>query len=201
MSETVRKPQQQRSIDKRNKIIQAGYELFAQNGYFNTNTAEIAKSAGVSTGLVYGYFRDKRDILVEVLDQYIQQVYEPILQIFDSLTAPLKFNALIPQIVEQAIAVHKKNSSIHEALHALSHTDDIVNKKFIQLEDTMTKKFVERLNVLNYHKSNLHERVHLAMNLIQSYAHEYVFDKHSYINYQEMKNIVVCILTQLFEQG
>lgn len=198
MSDTVRKPQQQRSIDKRNKIIQAGYKLFAKNGYFNTNTAEIAKQAGVSTGLVYGYFRDKRDILVEVLDIYIERVYEPILLMFDSLAAPLKAETIIPQIVEQAITVHKKNSSIHEALHALSHTDDIVNKKFIQLEDTMTKKFVERLTALNYTKNNPYERVHLAMNLVQSYAHEYVFDKHEYINYEQMKNLVTSILTDLF---
>ena len=66
MSQEVREPQQKRSIDKKNRIIEAGYELFAKDGYFNTNTSEIAKKAGVSTGIVYGYFHDKRDILIEV---------------------------------------------------------------------------------------------------------------------------------------
>ena len=68
MADVVRTPKQQRSIDKKNRIITAGYTLFAQKGYYNTNTAEIAKEAGVSTGIVYGYFHDKRDILVEVLE-------------------------------------------------------------------------------------------------------------------------------------
>ena len=52
MSENeIREPIQKRSIEKKEKIIQAGFELICDKGYYNTNTAEIAKSAGVSTGI------------------------------------------------------------------------------------------------------------------------------------------------------
>ena len=57
-----RNPQQKRSIDKKNRIIEAGFELFKEQGYYNTNTTEIADKAGVSTGTVYSYFKDKKDI-------------------------------------------------------------------------------------------------------------------------------------------
>ena len=85
MAELVREPKQKRSIDKKNRIIEAGYELFAKNGYFNTNTAQIAKQAGVSTGIVYGYFRDKRDILLEVLSIYVDRVFTPIREILENI--------------------------------------------------------------------------------------------------------------------
>ena len=68
MKNIVREPRQERAIEKKNKIIKAGYELFSEVGYYGTNTAEIAKRAGVSTGIVYGYFQDKRDILLSVLE-------------------------------------------------------------------------------------------------------------------------------------
>ena len=61
MSTQIREPQQERSIEKKNRIIEAGYELFSEISYYGTNTQEIAKRAGVSTGIVYGYFKDKRD--------------------------------------------------------------------------------------------------------------------------------------------
>ena len=51
MGESIRTPQQKRSIDKKNRIIEAGYELFARDGYFNTNTAQIAKHAGAGTSV------------------------------------------------------------------------------------------------------------------------------------------------------
>ena len=40
MSE-IRIPTQKRSIEKRNKIIEKGFELMCNNGYYNTNTNEI----------------------------------------------------------------------------------------------------------------------------------------------------------------
>ena len=52
MSE-IRIPTQKRSIKKRNKIIEKGFELICEKGYYNTTTPEIAESAGVSTGIIY----------------------------------------------------------------------------------------------------------------------------------------------------
>ena len=52
----IREPKQKRSIEKKEKIIEVGFELICKNGYHNTNTAKIAKEAGVSTGIVYQYF-------------------------------------------------------------------------------------------------------------------------------------------------
>lgn len=41
------------SLEKKEKIIKAGFNLMCKKGYYNTNTVEIAKFAGVSTGIVY----------------------------------------------------------------------------------------------------------------------------------------------------
>lgn len=41
------------SLEKEEKIIKAGFDLMCKKGYYNTNTLEIAKFAGVSTGIVY----------------------------------------------------------------------------------------------------------------------------------------------------
>ena len=66
----IREPIQKRSIEKKEKIIESGFELICEKGYYNTNTAEIAKNAGVSTGIVYQYFKDKHDILIDALKKY-----------------------------------------------------------------------------------------------------------------------------------
>ena len=85
MKNERREPRQKRSIEKKNKIVKAGYELFSEVGYYGTNTAEIAKRAGVSTGIVYGYFQNKRDILINVLEIYINNVFAPVFKIIDEV--------------------------------------------------------------------------------------------------------------------
>ncbi len=199
MAEKIREPKQQRSIEKKNKIIQAGYELFAEKGYFNTNTAEIAKRAGVSTGIVYGYFHDKRDILLDVLDIYIKDVFDPVLALFDEVTTSINLNELVPAIIEKVVATHKDNAAIHEALHSLTSTDPIVEEKFKTLEGEMTTKIASVLKKHGYSQKDLIERVHTAIGLYQSFSHEVVFDDHPFINYDNMRAITINLIISLFE--
>lgn len=199
MGQEVREPKQERSIEKKNRIVQAGFELFSQVGYYNTNTAEIAKRAGVSTGIVYGYFKDKRDILLDVLEIYVKEAFAPVLDMINNLTAPVNFEGTIGHVLDSAINIHKKYANIHEALHSLSHSDEAVNNKFISLEDEITLAIANKLADLGVKKENLTERIHFAMDIVQSFSHEYVYDHHIYIDYDAMRKIVQNTLVALFE--
>ena len=199
MAQDVREPKQERSIEKKNKIVQAGFELFSQVGYYNTNTAEIAKRAGVSTGIVYGYFKDKRDILLDFLEIYVKEAFAPVLDMINGLTAPVNFEDTIKHVLDGAIEIHKKYANIHEALHAMSYSDEAVNSKFISLEDEITLAIANKFADLGVKKENLTERIHFAMNIVQSFSHEFVYDHHTYIDYDAMRNIVQNTLVALFE--
>ena len=78
---STRMPIQKRSIEKRERIIKLGFELMCNNGYFNTNTNDIAKYADVSTGIVYQYFNDKKEIFIEGFKEYSNSIMFPILDI------------------------------------------------------------------------------------------------------------------------
>ena len=55
------------------KIMQA-LKLLLETKEFNAvTTAEIAKRAGVTEALIYKYFKDKRDLLHQVLREYLEQ--------------------------------------------------------------------------------------------------------------------------------
>lgn len=199
MSDTIRTPVQQRSIDKKNRIIQAGYELFAAHGYFSTNTAAIAKRAGVSTGIVYGYFHDKKDILVAVLDIYAEHVFSPFLALFDELRAPIDLPAVIDRVLEMAEDAHRNNAAIHEALNSLTHVDKDVCSKFMALEAEVTQHIVAALRREGLQCEHLTEKVHWAFESVQSHAHECVFDQHAYIDYSLMRSIERAQLLKLFD--
>ena len=181
MADVIRMPKQQRAIDKKNRIIEAGYELFATVGYFNTNTEQIAKKAGVSTGIVYSYFHDKLGILVEVLDVYADNVFMPIVNKIERLQS-IDFDEILPTMLEDVVRLHKNNHQMHEALHSLTASVPVVNDKFIALQDDVTAKIAKKLISLGYDKPNLLEKVHLAVEIMQLFSHECVFDNHAYID-------------------
>jgi AcrR family transcriptional regulator len=55
------------------KIVQALIALLEQKEFNAITTAEIAKKAGVTEALIYKYFKDKRDLLHQVLREYLEQ--------------------------------------------------------------------------------------------------------------------------------
>lgn len=59
--------------DRRQQILEAGLQVFAQQGFEPATTKEIAKRAEVNQGLIYFYFVNKADLFLTVLDQYTQE--------------------------------------------------------------------------------------------------------------------------------
>ena len=195
---TIREPSQKRSIETKRKIIEAGYNLFAKYGYYKINTAQIAKEAGVSTGIVYGYFNNKKDILKEVISDYIKKTYNQIFDLLDKIKRDEDIVFLINHILNLAEEIHKENCDIHRELSAVSQADEDISSTFINLEDEVTIRFVEQLNFQGYKNVNS-ENIHLAMNIIESYVHEAVYDKHSYIDYSKLKEQVIKIIKFMFD--
>lgn len=56
---------------KRDRIITAAIALFAEKGFRNTSTAEIASQAGVAQGTLFYHFKNKEGILTEVLRELL----------------------------------------------------------------------------------------------------------------------------------
>lgn len=55
--------------DKREAILKAATQVFARNGFFQSQVADIARAAGVAAGTVYLYFRSKDDLLVSLFER------------------------------------------------------------------------------------------------------------------------------------
>jgi AcrR family transcriptional regulator len=58
--------------ERKNQIIDAALEVFAEYGYHKSSISQIAKEAKISKGLMYNYFQNKEELLVEVMRDGIQ---------------------------------------------------------------------------------------------------------------------------------
>jgi AcrR family transcriptional regulator len=55
-------------MTRKEAIIAAATELFAEKGFTETGTAEVAERAGVAQGTLFYHFKTKGNILLEVFD-------------------------------------------------------------------------------------------------------------------------------------
>lgn len=189
MDNNIREPKQKRAVEKKEKILEAGFELICLNGYYNTNTAEIAKKANVSTGIVYQYFKDKHDILVEAVYKYGDKIFFPM---FNIKKIDLKnIDKMIREMINNYIKDHKVSKIAHEEIMSMVHSDHDIASYYYKRELEMTKSIKELLLENNFKDNNLDEKIHVIIGMIDNLCHEVTYHKHKEMNYEVMTDIVI----------
>lgn len=64
----------ERMQDRYDTILDAAKRAFAEKGFEGASIADIARIADISDGLVYRYFRNKRDLLYGVLKKFYERI-------------------------------------------------------------------------------------------------------------------------------
>jgi len=60
---------------RKKQILEAALTLFNDNGYENTSIEQIARTAGVGKGTIYGYFETKKDIIKGFCEEEIEKIH------------------------------------------------------------------------------------------------------------------------------
>ena len=170
----VREPIQKRSIEKKEKIISAGFGLICKKGYYNTNTAEIAKAANVSTG---------------ILKKYTYNIFFPNINAVEFKNN--NFEDFLKGTIYKFIENHKLSKIAHEEITSMIHTDIEVSSIYYDAELSITNIMTQLLLTNNFNPDNLKEKVHISIHLIDDLCHEIIYHKHKNMNYDKMIEIVV----------
>ena len=111
----IREPIKKSSIEKKNKIIEKGFELMCTKGYHNVTCVDIAKYAGVSTGIIYQYFKDKRDIFIEGVKDYSNKIMFPMIDILkENKFDKSNLKDVISRLIDSFIKTHTMSKKAHE---------------------------------------------------------------------------------------
>ena len=174
-----------------------GFELMCDKGYYNVTCVDIARYAGVSTGIIYQYFNDKRDIFLAGVRNYSNSVMFPMNEVLDTVCFDVsKIDDFISLMIDRFIM----SKSAHAQLSAMSCLDNDVANVFHENEMIMTDKIVSILENNNIEIDNSREKTHIIIGLIDNFCHEVVYHKHDNLNYDLMKKEVVSLCVSIFKK-
>lgn len=194
----VRVPKQKRSILKYDAIVRAGYDLFCQQGYYKTNTAEIAKRAGVSVGVVYSYFQDKKDILIQLIDAYLMELEQRFSTVLDEMTAGQELESVIDRFAESLRASHRMNQAAHDEFLALALRNEEIRKKFDSFEDKILQELFRELSKRqNIAKVHLMERLRLSYGVIEHLCHDTIWSSATQEEWETAKGLSISMISTL----
>ncbi|HHW48250.1 MAG TPA: TetR/AcrR family transcriptional regulator [Clostridiaceae bacterium] len=73
--------------EKRKKIIDICIEEFAKKGYDKASTNEITRKAGISKGILFHYFGNKRNLFLYLIDYVMEYMADKLEKTLDNLPA------------------------------------------------------------------------------------------------------------------
>lgn len=65
-----------KALATRAALVDLAADLFAEQGYIQTSMRDVAQRASVTTGAIYGHFRNKADLLVEAISERVRDELE-----------------------------------------------------------------------------------------------------------------------------
>ncbi|MBM7543100.1 TetR/AcrR family transcriptional regulator [Amphibacillus cookii] len=92
--------------EKRDRIINAAMQEFAEQGYDKASTNKIVKQAGIGKGMLFYYFENKQTLYHYLLDYGLDMALDKILNEID--TSDRDFIERMYKIVEQKLEIFKK---------------------------------------------------------------------------------------------
>lgn len=131
-------------LEKQERILNAAINEFAQKGYDNASTNEIVIKAGISKGLLFHYFQNKKQLYLFLFDYCTNIVIE---EYYNQLELEESdFLVKIQQAFFKKMEILHKFPDIYKFLEGayLEESPQVkatLNKKFKELEDENIGKF------------------------------------------------------------
>jgi AcrR family transcriptional regulator len=153
----ARTPVQKRGIETKNKIIGAAEALFSEMGYHKTNALEIAARAGVATGSFYGYFNNKKEVLIELIRNFYANALEKVLnaykaQLNDNKTDNYREGKNLVHFMIQALYdTHEINPALHREFIAMMLLDKEIEDINREEEQKVIESMTSLLNAYRDH--------------------------------------------------
>jgi AcrR family transcriptional regulator len=160
----TRQPRQSRSQATKEKILESAYRLFCERGYYPTTTNHIARAAGVSIGSLYSYYKDREEILSDLLIQFDSSLNRAL----DDLSQETELcrsdiGLWVTRVIERMTGLREPTRELYNQLRSLRYSSPAVaavlhqqkaretgiileylrlNRTFVRVEDLDVAAFV-----------------------------------------------------------
>ncbi|MCG9478753.1 MAG: TetR/AcrR family transcriptional regulator [Actinomycetia bacterium] len=133
--------QEQRRIDTRSSIISAAAEVFSDKGFNESGVEDICSQAGISKGAFYHHFKSKQQLMLILMDKWIEEVARQIGPIEEGQVNFLELLMSLPESMKPAFTKVKGQLNLFLELYVKGLSDPQLNSISRRTHEKFTSFF------------------------------------------------------------
>ena len=177
-------------IESKQKIMKAAMDVFSRKGYAKANIREIARTAGISVGGVYLYFRNKEEL-------YRSLINERMLDIGSKTETIAGKTQSASEALSHFLSLHLENALKHKEfilLHIREHgfTFGVQEKKnFFRKQRELVERLIQRgIRTGEFRKCNADDMAKVIMGSLRGVILSMALDDDVHITPQMMNEFI-----------
>jgi TetR/AcrR family transcriptional regulator, fatty acid metabolism regulator protein len=179
---------------RRNQLTRAAYKVVGQKGYYDFTIRDIAREAGLSTGLVHYYFKNKEDLLLNLLKEINKNMLVVLNRSISSADDPReKLNIFMKQAFDLVENEKDYFYIVIDFWTQVNKNDRMKRantKLFKSYRDEISKILKEGFDQGIFVKMDIEYTSAVIISIIQGLIIQYVIDNNAF-NYEEFSKKVM----------
>ena len=134
----------------REKILNTAYAMLQEKSFNEISLAQIAKSTGISKGSIYYYYNSKDELLYDIADSYLNQLYGDLLTWVDNKEKDTSLPRLLYFSLKGGIDEPEKSLRLHLVMDAIAGNAQLTEKlidKYMTFKSIFSEKIFERSKI------------------------------------------------------
>lgn len=179
---------------RRNQLTRAAYKVVGQKGYYDFTIRDIAREAGLSTGLVHYYFKNKEDLLLNLLKEINKNMLVILNRSISKSEDPREKLAIFMKQAFDLVESEKDYFYIVIDFWTQVNKNDRMKRANVKLfksyRDEISKILKEGIEQGVFVKMDIDYTAAVIISIIQGLIIQYVIDNNAF-NYEEFSKKVM----------
>jgi len=172
------------AAERKDQIVRATVECITKHGYHNFSMQDVARTAGVSKGIIHYYFLNKDDLMMSVLDRVAGDIERVLAADMNTLTDPVKklhiFITVCFDVVRSTKEYYQVNMDFWTQINQKKEVRQVISRHYAKFRDSCAVVIREGVDKGVFKKTDPLMMASNVIALIDGISLQWLFDETVY---------------------
>ncbi|MBF0440338.1 MAG: TetR/AcrR family transcriptional regulator [Oligoflexales bacterium] len=189
------------AVERKDQIVRATVDCITKHGYHNFSMQDVARTAGVSKGIIHYYFLNKDDLMMSVLDKVAGDIETVLIKDMSGFTDPVKkleiFLAVSFNVVRNIKEYYQVNMDFWTQINQKKEVRQVISRHYAKFRDGCSKVIAEGIEKGLFRKVDPNVYASYIIGVIDGLSLQWLFDETAFDFDEGIKTSVELIMGDL----